>query len=184
MNFKKLYIKRSLKYILPSIALCILVVAFFCIDNNFHAHQIKTSFFLNQARHLTYKDNTHKGQDFVIRSQKCIELSKKQLVFEALKTELLETSSNKIALRAEHGIFNKENKSLILSGNVHVKHSNGLELSTAAITIDFDNKTAEGNTPILAKRDNITIESNQINITANGEKIIFSNQPQMTFSLS
>ncbi len=85
-----------------------------------------------------------------------------------------------IALTADNGLFEQENKTLFLSGRVNLFHDSGYEFTTETATVDVEERSAEGYERVEGHGPHGFLESEGFRIRDEGETIIFTGRSRMT----
>lgn len=174
-----------LKYLLPAICIILVGVVFFCSSKHSFAPVVLSDpEAINTAKQLKYCGEDTKGRPFTIISIKGKEISDKEILLHNLEVRLSLTEQGHIKLRADQGIYNKPAKTIRLSGNVSLIHTNGLEINTSEATINFAEGTAENNVPVEGHNEKATIKATGFKVLENGQKIVFLGQPQLIMKSS
>ncbi|MES2252069.1 MAG: LPS export ABC transporter periplasmic protein LptC [Pseudomonadota bacterium] len=176
----RLKIKRNLKYILPFCGFSVLLLVFFGVGLRTHVISDALSLInLNSASNLKYGGHNQKGQPFHIESERGTEISDKEVVFTHVKADVDLKKNETLNIEANQGVFDKTAKTIELTGNVQLKHANGLTLHTTEATIDMANGSAKNNVPIEGTNDRAHIKAKGFRMEGENQ-IVFLGNPELT----
>lgn len=175
---KRLTLKRVLKIVFPIVALGLIVLVF--IDMNKKKRIPHSSIaMLNEAKGLQYQGKTNKGMLFNIESSKATELTKGKIEFDGIRSVLQNKKGEKIYLSSREGNFNKSKQSIVLSGDVHLKHDNGLVLKTKSAEFNVETGVTQGNEPIVGIHAQGVLHADRFRVEDSGSQIILSGNSKL-----
>ncbi len=79
-----------------------------------------------------------------------------------------------VALKADHGVFHRDQGTVDLSGNVTLFHDTGLSFETDAATVDLKNDWASGNQPVEGQNADGQLAAQGFEIKDDGKTILFT----------
>ncbi|NBT85222.1 MAG: hypothetical protein EBT45_01800 [Alphaproteobacteria bacterium] len=134
---------------------------------------------LNSSQNIRYNGLDTKGRPFVVTSINGREISGNQILLHEPEAVLDLGEGAKVKLRGTQGIYDKLSKILLISGNVHLNHTNGLNLMTSEASIDLDKGTAQNNVPVEGYNESSTIRAQSFKISDHGKNVLFQGQPEL-----
>lgn len=171
-----------LKYLLPLLSLglfgCVCLWPSPTLQPQFVDKKIALA--ANEAKILRFSSVDKQHRPFVILSQTGQQISEQEIFLQHLEVTLRLENGEQIQMRGDKGIYNQSNRKMELTGWVHLKHSNGVELTTTAATIDFDKGTAENNLPVEGRNHHAKIKAKGFKILEQGQRIVFLGHPEFT----
>ncbi|MCX7337675.1 MAG: LPS export ABC transporter periplasmic protein LptC [Alphaproteobacteria bacterium] len=135
---------------------------------------------VNGAEKLRYRGESNKGKSYVVHSNKGHEISGKEVLLKELQLQLALDGGGELALKADEGLYNKTEKTIMISGNVRLDHNNGFHLQTTEATINFNDGTAENNAPVEGQKEQTFIRAHGFKVLDQGQRIIFLGKPELT----
>lgn len=177
---KKLFRRRSLKFLFPSLAFLIIFIVFFLSDLRVrvtdvaHPHKL-----LTQATHIQFKGQDNKDHPFTICAHQSTYLSETELLLKNIQLNYMLENNRVLTLNATEGLYNPITQKMLMRGDVVMNHSDGLTLNTTEATIDIPSGFAFNDVPITGVGDKKSFKSNGFRIFEHGKRIVFLGQPQL-----
>lgn len=134
----------------------------------------------NGAQNINYQGTDSKGVIYSVSAKNLKIISENEYVLK--ETILFITLVNKktITLYADHIIFKKTEKIATLTGNVHLKTSDHLDLKTNSARIYLDKGYAEGTDPVNCIKGNTTIKAIGFKMNDINGDVTFKGRPTIT----
>ncbi|MBY0282031.1 MAG: LPS export ABC transporter periplasmic protein LptC [Alphaproteobacteria bacterium] len=134
---------------------------------------------VNSSQNIRYNGLDTKGRAFVVTSINGHEISGNQILLQEPEAVLDLNEGGKVKLRGNQGVYDKGSKILLISGNVHLNHTNGLNLMTSEASINLDAGTAENSVPVEGYNESSTIKAQSFKISDHGKNVLFQGQPEL-----
>lgn len=83
-------------------------------------------------------------------------------------------------ITADNGVYNSENKTLVMNGKVTLKTDTGMEINLVDVDVDIGTGSLQTSNPVSLKTENATITADSLRVENNGERIIFEKRVRMT----
>jgi lipopolysaccharide export system protein LptC len=103
-----------------------------------------------------------------------VEDSESIVALELPKADITLEDGTWVALSAQDGVYDRDQKTVDLMGDVSFYHDKGFELHTATAHVDLDKGTATGREPVTGQGVFGQIESQGFDSFDQGDRIIFS----------
>ena len=84
-----------------------------------------------------------------------------------------------VDVKADKGVYNRDQGTADLSGNVKLFHDTGLQIETDAATVDLKNNTAQGNQPVEGQNAAGTLVAEGFQVLNDGRMVIFTGRSYM-----
>jgi lipopolysaccharide export system protein LptC len=84
-----------------------------------------------------------------------------------------------VDVKADSGIYNRDQGTVDLSGNVKLFHDTGLQFETDAATVDLKNNTAQGDQPVEGQNADGTLAAEGFQVLNDGRMVIFTGRSYM-----
>jgi lipopolysaccharide export system protein LptC len=84
-----------------------------------------------------------------------------------------------VAVQADSGVYDRDNGTVDLSGNVQLFHDTGLQFETDGATVDLKNNTAQGNQPVEGQNADGTLAAEGFQVLNDGRMVIFTGRSYM-----
>lgn len=134
---------------------------------------------VNSSQNIRYNGLDSQGRPFVVTSTNGREISNNQILLQEPKAVLDLSEGVKVRLWGIQGVYDKVSKVLLISGSVHLNHTNGLNLMTSEASINLDKGTAENNAPVEGYNETSTIKAQSFKISEHGKNVLFRGQPEL-----
>ena len=83
-------------------------------------------------------------------------------------------------IHAKSGIYDTENKKLILDDEVSITGARGMDLLLKDASIDIKSGTMESQKPVSVKSGNTNLSADSVRVENDGKRILFNNRVKMT----
>lgn len=172
---------RSLKIILPLIALCIVAVLF--TSNMFEGDALAPKALqedvtpvagTNQLVNPRFDSVDEKNQPYTITAESALQNLKSERI--ALKKPLADIVLNSgqwIALQSDTGEFNQKTQKLHLDENVRLYHDAGYQFSMQTVDIDLKANTAVSDTHVEGHGPMGTLDAKGLQANGETEQLVF-----------
>ncbi|NKB50550.1 MAG: hypothetical protein GKS02_14430 [Alphaproteobacteria bacterium] len=188
-GFGRLRFVSTMKYILPGLAMALLVVVvawpeFASDENRFTVPEavgpIGTSRpqVLN-ARVLGVDSQSRPFQITADTSALKTEEGREFYFLEQPKADIVLEDGSWVALTAIDGEYEEETKFLYLVGNVNVFHDAGHEFRTPKARFNLDDRSAQGDDAVQGQGPLGTLQSEGFRILDGGDRVLFTGKSQM-----
>jgi len=84
-----------------------------------------------------------------------------------------------VALTADSGVYDRDQSTVDLSGNVTLFHDTGLQFQTDAAKVDLKNDTAQGDAPVEGQNPDGTLVAEGFRVLNDGKTVIFLGRSYM-----
>lgn len=84
-----------------------------------------------------------------------------------------------VALTADSGVYDRDQSTVDLSGNVTLFHDTGLQFETDAAKVDLKNDTAQGDAPVEGQNPNGTLAAEGFRVLNDGKTVLFLGRSYM-----
>lgn len=172
---------KSLKIILPLIALCIVAVLF--TSNMFDAETVIKDNMdqditpvagTNQLVNPRFDSVDNKNQPYTITAEKALQnLKSERIALEKPLADIALNSGQWVALRSDKGEFNQKTQKLRLDDNVKLYHDAGYQFSMQALDIDLKANTVATDTIITGHGPLGTLDAKGLQGDGESEQLIF-----------
>ena len=128
---------------------------------NIYENEKKPVLEKKQKNNYTFKGVDEFNQPFFLHANKFQKIinSKNKLLFEKPKAEINLKKGKWLTMNAKDGIFDIENQTLELIGDVLILHSDGQQIDTKNAIIDLKKAKIYGNKKIFGKTETINFSS-------------------------
>ncbi len=185
---RKNLVRRAVKYILPILALLLLLLSFYWAQegqdivavNNIEQDLSEMRNTLETAR-FTSIDN--KGRPFIVEADDVIQQDPNSMTAElnAPKGTLELNETDRLNVRANHGDYDHNAQTLDLSGDVVINQNDDVTFETSELDVDIKNNKASNNVPVHAvTKDGHTLDASAVDMTTDGGTIIFKGPAKLT----
>lgn len=173
---------KSLKIILPLIALCIVAVLF--TSNMFDSDTITPEKLeqdvvpvagTNQLVNPRFDSVDDKNQPYVITAESALQnLKSEHVALEKPLADIVLNSGQWVALRSDKGEFNQKTQKLHLDENVKLYHDAGYQFSMQALDIDLKANTVQSDTQVTGHGPLGTLDASGLQASGETEHLIFN----------
>ena len=124
-----------------------------------------------------------KQQPFKISADKAVRYNINDNIFnlEEPKGEI-ETNSEKFFVFGNKGVFDNNNQTLVISGEVEFTNKDSMKFNTTKAKFDFKKQILSGENSITGKRNDSIIKSEGFKILNKENKIIFTGKSYLTLN--
>ena len=124
-----------------------------------------------------------KQQPFKISADKAVRYNINDNIFnlEEPKGEI-ETNSEKFFVFGNKGVFDNNNQTLVISGEVEFTNKDSMKFNTTEAKFDFKKQVLSGENSITGKRNDSIIKSEGFKILNKENKIIFTGKSYLTLN--
>lgn len=84
-----------------------------------------------------------------------------------------------VALTADAGVYDRDQSTVDLSGNVTLFHDTGLQFQTDAAKVDLKNDTAQGDAPVEGQNPDGTLAAEGFRVLNDGKTVLFLGRSYM-----
>jgi len=95
------------------------------------------------------------------------------------KADITTTEGDLVALSARVGHYRREEEILDLTGRVHLIHDRGFDIVTEAATINLNDGSAAGDTPVSGQGPSGELEAQGFRLSDRGQVILFTGQSRL-----
>jgi len=162
---KSLFIRKLYYKTVPYVLFLFLITIFFwsTINDLYQEKKIVSGITENQkkTKNFTFQGIDELNQPFYLHAKKYQKItnSKNKLLFKKPKAEINLKKGKWLTMNAEEGVFDIEQQTLELMGNVIFLHSDGEQIDTNNAIIDLKNAKIYGNKKIFGKNETISFSS-------------------------
>jgi len=138
---------------------------------NIYENEKKPILEKKQKKNYTFQGIDEFNQPFFLHAKKFQKIinSKNKLLFEKPKAEINLKKGKWLTMIAKEGVFDIENQTLELMGNVLFLHSDGQQIDTNNAIIDLKKAKIYGNKKIFGKAETINFSSEGFEIEKTGK---------------
>ena len=173
---------RRMRLILPLIAAVIMAVVFgwsnMNDENIIPAESPRAPKILgkNELLNPRFESVDEKAQPYTITADRAIQGSDNEdlVILEQPLADMLLTSGNWIAVKAQQGAFLQENQRLLLKGDVEMFHDQGYQMQMAELHVDLDKSTAWAETDVYGQGPAGTLNAKGLKANNIDGKLIFT----------
>ena len=124
-----------------------------------------------------------KQQPFKISAQKATRFTKSENIFNLEKPNgEIETNSEKFFIYGNTGIFDNDDQTLLINGDVKFTDKNSMKFETSVAKFDFKKQTLMGNESVIGRKKDSIIKSEGFKIINKENKIIFLGKSYLTLN--
>lgn len=174
---------RSLRFILPLVALVMTVVVLTWDEAGRRVEPLKKEEVINNSANIqnellkpVYNSVDEKNQPFTVTADRATQGRENPDIVELEKpvAELMQTDGTKIEGDAKNGLYEQKSQKLNLEGDVHIKHSNGMVLSTEELRIDLATQKAYSGRDVRVEGPEGSIDATGLEGDTNTGALIFT----------
>ena len=172
---------KSLKIILPLIALCIVAVLFtsnmfqddFVAPENLQ-EEVTPVAGTNKLVNPRFDSVDDKNQPYTITAESADQnLKSEKIALQKPLADIVLNSGQWLAMKSEKGLFNQNDQTLQLDENVRLYHDGGYQFSMNALDIDLKANTAVSNTDINGHGPMGTLQAKGMQADNDAEQLVF-----------
>ena len=172
---------RSLKIILPLLALCIVAVLF--TSNMFDSKTITPEAIqedvtpvagTNQLVNPRFDSVDEKNQPYTITAESALQnLKSERKDLTKPLADIVLNSGQWVAMQSDKGVFNQKTQKLRLDENVRLYHDAGYQFSLQAVDIDLKANTAVSDTQVNGHGPMGTLDAKGLQANGETEQLVF-----------
>lgn len=172
---------RSLKIILPLLALCIVAVLFTSnmFDNKAIApdtiqEDVTPVAGTNQLVNPRFDSVDEKNQPYTITAESALQnLKSERIDLTKPLADIVLNSGQWLAVQSDKGVFNQKTQKLRLDENVHLYHDAGYQFSLQTVDIDLKANTAVSDTQVNGHGPMGTLDAKGLQANGETEQLVF-----------
>ena len=172
---KSLFIRKLYYKSVPYILSVFLITIFFW-PSIYNFYEEKKNPFditenLKKTKNFTFQGVDELNQPFYLHAKKYQKItnSKNKLLFKKPKAEINLKKGKWLTMNAEEGVFDIEQQTLELMGNVIFLHSDGEQIDTNNAVIDLKKAKIYGNKKIFGKNETVSFSSEGFEVQKTGK---------------
>ena len=124
-----------------------------------------------------------KQQPFKISAQKATRFTDSENIFNLDKPNgEIETSSEKFYINGNKGVFNNNDQTLLINGDVKFTNKNSMKFETSVAKFDFRKQILTGNESVIGRKNDSVIKSEGFKIINKENKVIFLGKTYLTLN--
>lgn len=120
-----------------------------------------------------------KLRPYTVSAKTATQQTESRVTLEDVSAELSTQKGTWLALIAEQGLLDVEEKSLLLQGDVQLFHDSGQEMRTDSVRIDLDKLNAFSDSPVTIQGNFGHIQADRFTILDKGDRILFNDNVTM-----
>jgi lipopolysaccharide export system protein LptC len=131
-----------------------------------------------------YFGTDKKGQPFSVTAKGVKERAgnDKQVELTGPQADITLTNGDWLSLDAAGGLYDRENETLELSGNVSVFQDKGIEMHTETVVVKLKDGTASSKTPVHSQGPFGELNAQGFELYDKGERVLFTGPAQLTLN--
>ena len=174
---------KSLRFILPLVALGMTVIVLTWDEAGRRVEPLKKAEVIDNSANIqnellkpVYNSVDDKNQPFTVTADRATQGRENPDIVELDKpvAALTQNDGSKIEGDAAIGLYEQKSQKLNLSGDVHLKHSNGFVLSTEELRIDLEAQKAYSGRDVRVEGPEGTIDATGLEGDTESGKMIFT----------
>ena len=124
-----------------------------------------------------------KQQPFRISAQKATRFTSSDNIFNLDKPNgEIETNSEKFYIFGNKGIYDNNNQTLLINGDVEFTNKNSIKFETSVAEFDFRKQILTGNESVIGRKNDSIIKSEGFKIINKENKVIFLGKSYLTLN--
>lgn len=120
-----------------------------------------------------YTGITARGEQFVINGLRATQVTPAMMDIEIVTAHIIRLSGGWASVTADRAVYNKDKKTVELTGNVTVMDDRGYTFVTPSATIDTETSNVKGNQPVSGSGPMGKLLASGFEIMDSGSRIIF-----------
>ena len=173
---------KSMRLLLPIIALCILAVVLswnmFKDDNLAPAikdeQTVAARAGKNELVNPRFESVDEKNQPYVITANRALQdMGDELMILEEPLADMLLESGNWMAIKSRQGAYTQEARKLLLKDNVEIFHDDGYTVKTSELNVDMAAGLTNTQTPIRGHGPMGTLDANGMEASTNAQILKF-----------
>jgi lipopolysaccharide export system protein LptA len=135
----------------------------------------------NMFSNISYKTYDSNGKEITLSSEKVTEEEKNNFVFQQMTSNFSLSNGENCSVSADTTKLIKEDKTICeFTGNVKFSTSSGVQLKTEKSVVDFEKKTADGNSDIFVEKDNARLGARNYHLDIENKIAILTGNAHVT----
>lgn len=122
------------------------------------------------------------NQPYVVTADSALQTGDSTVTLDKVKAELSGVDGTWMMLRADQGILDMTEQSLLLQGDVLLYHSNGTEMHTEQVRLDLQNFNAFSESPVKIAGESGTIGAGRFTVLDKGNRMLFNSGVRVVLS--
>ena len=124
-----------------------------------------------------------KQQPFKISAQKATRFTSSDNIFNLDKPNgEIETNSEKFYIFGNKGVYDNNNQTLLINGDVEFTNKNSIKFETSVAEFDFRKQILTGNESVIGRKNDTIIKSEGFKIINKENKVIFFGKSYLTLN--
>ena len=124
-----------------------------------------------------------KQQPFIISAQKATRFTSSDNIFNLDKPNgEIETNSEKFYIYGNTGVFDNNDQTLLINGDVEFTNKNSMKFETSVAKFDFKKQILMGNESVIGRKKDSIIKSEGFKIINKENKVIFLGKSYLTLN--
>ncbi len=124
-----------------------------------------------------------KQQPFRISAQKATRFTSSDNIFNLDKPNgEIETNSEKFYIFGNKGVYDNNNQTLLINGDVEFTNKNSIKFETSVAEFDFRKQILTGNESVIGRKNDSIIKSEGFKIINKENKVIFFGKSYLTLN--
>ena len=124
-----------------------------------------------------------KQQPFRISAQKATRFTSSDNIFNLDKPNgEIETNSEKFYIYGNKGVYDNNNQTLLINGDVEFTNKNSIKFETSVAEFDFSKQILTGNESVIGRKNDSIIKSEGFKIINKENKVIFLGKSYLTLN--
>ena len=184
-------IVKSLKYFLLFLSIAIFTILIIKSVNQKNVNQNSLITFESEEVSSTtqvlkkplFMGLDKKQQPFRISAQKATRFTSSDNIFNLDKPNgEIETNSEKFYIYGNKGVYNNNNQTLLINGDVEFTNKNSIKFETSVAEFDFRKQILTGNESVIGRKNDSIIKSEGFKIINKENKVIFIGKSYLTLN--
>jgi LPS export ABC transporter protein LptC len=124
-----------------------------------------------------------KQKPYKISAQKATRFTKSENIFNLEKPNgEIETNSEKFYIYGNTGVFDNDDQTLLINGDVEFTNKNSIKFETSVAKFDFKKQILMGNESVIGRKNDSIIKSEGFKIINKENKVIFFGKSYLTLN--
>ena len=124
-----------------------------------------------------------KQKPYKISAQKATRFTKSENIFNLEKPNgEIETGSEKFYIYGNTGVFDNDDQTLLINGDVEFTNKNSIKFETSVAKFDFKKQILMGNESVIGRKNDSIIKSEGFKIINKENKVIFFGKSYLTLN--
>lgn len=138
----------------------------------------------NELLNPRFESTDEKNQPYTITAERAVqgEANDNLIILEKPVGDMLLSSGNRVALKADNGAFRQDTQRLFLRGHVRMLHDAGYEMETAQLQVDLAKSTAWSEDPVSGRGPAGTLEATGLQASTPDGHLIFNGPAKLVLN--